>query len=52
MRSSTAEEAIRLKEPKILTLEEAIEFINDDELVEVIPRVFACVKNTDQGTES
>jgi GTP-binding protein len=38
MRSSTAEEAIRLKEPKILTLEEAIEFINDDELVEVTPK--------------
>ena len=38
IRSSTAEEAIRLKEPKILTLEEAIEFINDDELVEVTPK--------------
>lgn len=38
MRSSTSEEAIRLKDPKILTLEEAIEFINDDELVEVTPK--------------
>ena len=38
MRSSTSEEAIRLKDPKILSLEEAIEFINDDELVEVTPK--------------
>lgn len=38
IRSSTAEEAIRLKEPRILTLEEAIEFINEDELVEVTPK--------------
>lgn len=38
IRSSTAEEAIRLKEAKYLTLEEAIEFINDDELVEVTPK--------------
>ena len=52
MRSSTAEEAIRLKEPKILTLEEAIEFANDDELVEVTPKSIRLRKNTDQGTES
>lgn len=38
IRSSTAEEAIRLKEPRILSLEEALEFINDDELVEVTPQ--------------
>jgi GTP-binding protein len=38
IRSSNAEEAIRLKEAKVLTLEEAIEFINDDELVEVTPK--------------
>jgi GTP-binding protein len=37
MRSSTAEEAIRLVPPRILNLEQAIEFINDDELVEVTP---------------
>ncbi|MDI6740616.1 MAG: translational GTPase TypA, partial [Candidatus Edwardsbacteria bacterium] len=38
MRSSTSEEAIRLSPPKIMTLEEALEFIADDELVEVTPK--------------
>ena len=38
MRSSTAEEAIRLVPPRHLNLEQAIEFINDDELVEVTPK--------------
>src|SRR6059036_3934272 len=37
MRASTADEAIRLIPPKKLSLEQAIEFINDDELVEVTP---------------
>ena len=38
MRSSTAEEAIRLIPPRPLNLDQAIEFINDDELVEVTPK--------------
>ena len=38
MRASTADEAIRLVPPRLLGLEIAIEFINDDELVEVTPR--------------
>jgi GTP-binding protein len=37
MRASTADEAIRLIPPRRLNLEQAIEFINDDELVEVTP---------------
>ena len=37
MRASTADEAIRLIPPRRLGLEHAIEFINDDELVEVTP---------------
>jgi len=37
MRASTADEAIRLVPPRLLNLEQAIEFINDDELVEVTP---------------
>ncbi len=37
MRSSGADEAIRLIPPRKLGLEQAIEFINDDELVEVTP---------------
>jgi GTP-binding protein len=38
MRSSTADEAIRLVPPRILNLEQAIEFIRDDEYVEVTPQ--------------
>ncbi|MDY7110691.1 GTP-binding protein [Eubacterium callanderi] len=36
-RSSGADEALKLIDPKIFTLEEALEFINDDELVEITP---------------
>jgi GTP-binding protein len=38
MRASSADEAIRLVPPRPMGLEQAIEFINDDELVEVTPR--------------
>jgi GTP-binding protein len=38
MRSSTADEAIRLIPPREMTLEKAIEFISDDEFVEVTPK--------------
>lgn len=37
MRQSTADEAIRLVPPRVLTLDRAIEFIKDDEYVEVTP---------------
>ena len=37
MRASSADEAIRLVPPRLLNLEQAIEFIRDDELVEVTP---------------
>ena len=37
MRASTADEALRLVPPKELSLEQALEFIADDELVEVTP---------------
>src|SRR6266516_6329811 len=37
MRASTADEAVRLIPPRTLGLEQAIEFINDDELVEITP---------------
>ncbi|WP_182185599.1 translational GTPase TypA [Pectinatus frisingensis] len=37
MRSSSADEAIRLTPPRILSLEQALEYINKDELVEVTP---------------
>ena len=38
MRASTADEAIRLVPPRILNLEQAIDFIRDDEFVEVTPQ--------------
>ena len=38
MRSSSADEAIRLVPHRILTLEMAIEFITDDEFVEITPK--------------
>jgi GTP-binding protein len=38
MRASTADEAIRLIPARKLGLEQAIEFINDDELVEITPK--------------
>jgi GTP-binding protein len=38
MRSSTAEELVRLPPPRTLSLEQALEFIADDECVEVTPR--------------
>jgi GTP-binding protein len=38
MRASTADEATRLVPFRSLTLEQAIEFIADDELVEVTPK--------------
>jgi GTP-binding protein len=39
MRSSTAEELVRLPPPRNLSLEQALEFISDDECVEVTPKV-------------
>jgi GTP-binding protein len=38
MRASSADEAIRLIPPRLMNLEQAVEFINDDELVEVTPK--------------
>jgi len=38
MRASTSDEAIRLVPPRLLNLEQAIEFIRDDEYVEVTPK--------------
>jgi len=38
MRASTSDEAVRLIPPKILNLEQAIEFVRSDEMVEVTPK--------------
>jgi GTP-binding protein len=41
MRASSADEAIRLVPPRILNLEQAIEFIREDEMVEITP---SCIR--------
>ena len=46
MRSSNAEEGIRLVPPRILNLEQAIEFVRDDEWVEVTPAAIRLRKKT------
>lgn len=38
IRASTAEKNILLKPPRLLTLEQALEYIEEDELVEITPR--------------
>src|SRR2546425_5353877 len=38
MRASGADEAIRLEPPKIHSLEQALEWIGDDEYIEVTPK--------------
>jgi GTP-binding protein len=40
MRNSTAEEAIRLEPPRVLSLDDAIEYLEDDELLEITPKHF------------
>jgi len=37
MRAAGTDDAVKLSPPRIFTLEEALEWINDDELVEVVP---------------
>lgn len=38
VRSSTKENTVTMKKPRILTLEEALQYLNDDELCEVTPQ--------------
>jgi GTP-binding protein len=46
MRASTADIAVKLQPPRDLTIESAIEWINDDELVEVTPAAIRVRKRT------
>ena len=36
-RASGSDDALRLISPRVMSLEECLEFVNDDELVEVTP---------------
>ncbi|QNB47354.1 translational GTPase TypA [Thermanaerosceptrum fracticalcis] len=40
MRSSTKEETVKLKAPRLFTLEQALEYLGDDEYLEVTPKSF------------
>jgi GTP-binding protein len=51
MRSSTAEEAMRLVPVKELSLEQALEFIADDELIEVTPKTIRLRKKILKANE-
>ena len=46
MRSSSADEAMRLVPPRLMSLEQAIEFIREDEMVEVTPSSIRLRKKT------
>ena len=45
-RASGSDDALRLETPKIMSLEEAMEFINDDELLEITPKTIRLRKKT------
>ncbi len=40
MRASTSDIAVRLVPPRVMSLEQGIEFLRDDELLEVTPAAF------------
>ncbi len=46
MRAAGSDEALRLTPPTVLSLEQSLEFINDDELVEVTPKSIRLRKRT------
>ncbi len=51
MRASTADEAIRLTPHRVLNLDQALEFINNDELVEVTPTAVRLRKRVLAGSQ-
>jgi GTP-binding protein len=51
MRASSADEAIRLIPPRLLNLEQAIEFIREEELVEVTPQSIRLRKKVLKGNQ-
>jgi GTP-binding protein len=51
MRASTADEAVRLTPPRSLNLEQALEFIESDELVEVTPAAIRLRKRVLPATQ-
>jgi GTP-binding protein len=55
MRSATADVAVKLDEPRVLTLEQALAYIAEDELVEITPqsiRLRKLIRNKQQRREA
>src|SRR5205823_14719593 len=52
MRSKSSDENIQLEPPRELTLEAALEYIEDDELIEITPKSVRLRKRTDFGVIS
>jgi GTP-binding protein len=50
MRAAAADQTVRLIPPRTMSLEQALEFIRDDELVEVTPKAFRLRKKQLQST--
>ena len=46
VRSATKDQTAVIKTPRILTLEESLEFLNDDEYMEVTPESIRCVNKS------
>jgi len=51
IRSSTADELVRLTPPRLLSLDQALEFLREDECVEVTPRAVRLRKVILEGTQ-
>ena len=51
MRSSTADELVRLIPPRPLSLEQALEFIREDECVEVTPASSGCARSSSSASK-
>ena len=44
MRAAGSDDALRLSPPRILSLEQALEFIETDELLEITPKILEFVR--------
>ena len=49
MRASTSDEAVKLTPPHIMNLEQSLEWIREDELLEVTPKSLRLRKRTMAG---
>jgi GTP-binding protein len=46
VRSSTSDEAVRLTPPRLMNLEQSLEWIREDELLEITPKSIRLRKKT------